>query len=98
MSGPDLLQTALLLGVYVAFAGLYGMAYAMARLWTAPVLRYAAAVAYTVHALIGAAVVAWAPLQAGWKGLIVASSAAVLAIPPLTWRLLQRSHEAEVER
>ena len=98
MSAPDLLQTALLLGAYVGFAGLYGLAYAVARLWTAPAFRYAPAAAYTVHALIGAFVVAWAPLQAGWKGLIVASSAAVLTIPPLTWRLLQRSHEAEVER
>lgn len=98
MSAPDLLQTALLLGAYVAFAGFYGLAYAVARLGTAPAFRYAAAAAYAVHALIGAVVVAWAPLQAGWKGLIVVSSAAVLAIPPMTWRLLQRSHEAEVER
>ena len=39
MSPPDLLQTALLLGLYVALAGLYGLAYAIARLGTAPLLR-----------------------------------------------------------
>jgi hypothetical protein len=98
MSAPDLLRTALLLGVYVALAGLYGLAYAVARLRAAPLLRYTAATAYALHALIGAAVVAWAPLQVGWKGLIIASSAAVLVIPPLMWRLLQLSHEAEAER
>ena len=32
----------------------------------------------------------------GWKGLIVASSVAFLAIPPITWRYLQRTHETEV--
>jgi hypothetical protein len=97
MSTPDLLQTALLLGVYVALAGLYGLLYAIARLATAPLMRGAAALAGTLHVLIGAAVVLWTPLAAPWKGLIVASSGAVLVIPPLTWRLLQRSHETEME-
>jgi hypothetical protein len=96
MSTPDLLQTALLLGVYVTLAGLYGLLYAVARLGTAPLLRGAAAFAGMLHVAIGAAVVLWTPLQAPWKGLIVASSAAVIVIPPLTWRLLQRSHETEM--
>jgi len=97
MSTPDLLQTALLLGVYVALAGLYGLFYAIARLATAPLIRGAAAFAGTLHVLMGAVVVLWTPLGTPWKGLIVASSAAVLVIPPLTWRLLQRSHETEIE-
>ena len=97
MSAPHLLQTALLLGVYVALAGLYGLLYAIARLGTAPLVGGAAAVAGTLHGLIGAAVVLWTPLQMPWKGLILASSAAVIVIPPLTWRLLQRSHETEIE-
>ena len=98
MNMPDLLQTALLLGVYVALAGLYGLTYAVARLGTAPYLREAPVVTGVLHVLIGAAVVLGTPLAPPWKGLIVASSAAVIVIPPLTWRLLQRSHETEMDR
>ena len=97
MSTPDLLQTALLLGVYVALAGLYGIAYAVARLGMVPLLCRAPPLACALHCVTGLAIVLWTPLQAGWKGLIVASSVAVIAIPPLFWRLLQRSHETELE-
>jgi hypothetical protein len=97
MSTPDLLQTGLLLGVYVALAGLYGLVYAIARLGILPLLRSAPPLAGALHGVTGAAIVLWTPLQAGWKGLIVASGAAVIAIPPLTWRLLQRSHETELK-
>ena len=69
----------------------------MARLGAAPYLRDAPVVAGVLHVLIGAAVVLGTPLAAPWKGLIVASSAAVMIIPPLTWRLLQRSHETEMD-
>jgi hypothetical protein len=97
MNAPALFQTALLLGVYVALAGAYSLVYAIARLPAAPLPRWTPPAAYALHALVGAAVVAWTPLQVPWKGLIIASSAAVLAIPPLTWRLLQRTHETELE-
>ena len=97
MSGTGLLQTALFLGLYVALAGCYGLVYAMARLHDAPILHRASFILFGLHGLTAMAIVIWAPLQAGWKVLIVTSSAAFLAIPPVTWRFLQRTHETEVE-
>lgn len=97
MSEIGLLQSGLLLGLYVALAGSYGFVYVMARLQDAVILHRIALVVYGLHGLSAIAIVAWTPLQLGWKGLIVASSAAFLAIPPMTWRLLQRTHQTEVQ-
>ena len=96
MSEIGLLQSALLLGLYVALAGGYGFVYTIARLQRAITLQQASFVLYGLHGLTAIAIVAWTPLQVGWKGLIVASSAAFLAIPPMTWRFLQCTHETEV--
>jgi hypothetical protein len=51
---------------------------------------------YGLHGVAAIVIVAWTPLQVGWKGLILASSAAFLVIPPLTWRFLRHTHETEV--
>jgi hypothetical protein len=51
---------------------------------------------FGLHGLAAIAIVAWTPLQAGWKGLIAASSIAFFAIPPIIWRFIQRTHETEV--
>ncbi len=97
MSEISLLQSALLLGLYVALAGSYGFMYTIARLQDALILLRLAFVLYGLHCLTAIAIVVWTPLQIGWKGLIVASCAGFLAIPPLTWRLLERTHETEVQ-
>jgi hypothetical protein len=97
MSEIGLLQSALLLGLYVALAGSYGLVYTIARIQDAISLYRLSLVLYGLHGLTAIAIVAWTPLHIGWKGLIVASSAAFLVIPPLTWRLLQRTHEPEVQ-
>ena len=97
MSDISLLQSALLLGLYVALAGSYGLAYTIARIQDAINLHRFSFVLYGLHGLTSIAIVAWTPLHIGWKGLIVASSAAFLVIPPITWRLLQRTHETEVQ-
>jgi hypothetical protein len=97
MSEFSLLQTALLLGLYVALAGSYGLVYAIARLQGASFLYRMSFMLYGLHSFTAISIVAWTPLQVGWKGLIVASSAAFLAIPPITWRFLQRTHETEVQ-
>ena len=97
MSEISLLQSALLLGLYVALAGGYGLVYTIARLQNAITLQQTSFILYGLHGLTAIAIVAWTPLQVGWKGLIVASSAAFLAIPPITWRFLQRTHETEVQ-
>jgi len=97
VSEISLLQAALLLGLYVALAGGYGLLYAIARLQDAPSLHRISFILYALHGLAAIAIVAWTPLQVGWKGLIVASSVAFFAIPPIIWRFLQRIHETEVK-
>lgn len=97
MNEISLLQSALLLGLYVALAGSYGFMYTIARLQDALIVLRLAFVLYGLHGLTAIAILVWTPLQIGWKGLIVASSAGFLAIPPLTWRLLERTHETEVQ-
>jgi hypothetical protein len=97
MSEIGLLQTALLLGLYVALAGSYGLVYAFARLQEASILHRISLILYGLHGLTAIAIVLWTPLQVGWKVLIVASSAAFLAIPPITWRFLRHTHESEVQ-
>ncbi len=97
MSKISLLQSALLLGIYVALAGSYAFVYTIARIQDAICLYRLSLVLYGLHGLTAIAIVAWTPLHIGWKGLIVASSVAFLVIPPITWRLLQRTHETEVQ-
>ena len=98
MNEIGLLQTALLLGLYAALAGSYGLVYAIARLHEASILHRLSFIVYGLHGLTAIAIIVWAPLLVGWKGLIVASSAGFLAIPPFTWRFLQRTHETETQR
>lgn len=87
-----LLETALLLGLYVLLAGGYGLTYALARLNHRTGLRRAAMVLYGLHCLVAIGVVVWAPLGLGWKALLIASSLAMLVIPPVTWRYLEHTH------
>jgi hypothetical protein len=96
MAPVNLLETALLLGLYVALAGSYGLVYAIARLKGMSILRDLSAMIYALHGIAAIAIVLWTPLEIGWKGLIVASSIAFFAIPPITWRFLQHTHETEV--
>ena len=91
-----LLETALLLGLYVALAGTYGLVFAMARLWDGPTMRRVSVTLYALHCLVAFAIVIWTPLEIGWKALLVAFSIAFFAIPPITWRYLERSHQHEV--
>lgn len=94
----SLLETALLLGAYVALAGSYGLMYAFARLWDAPPLQRISMVIYGFHGVAAVLIVGWTPLTLGWKALIVASSIAFFIVPPITWRFLQRMHETEIRR
>jgi hypothetical protein len=96
MTATALMETALLLGLYVALAGSYGLSYALARLRGARRFPPVPLMIYALHVATAILIVAWSPLQAGWKGLLVASSAAFFAIPPITWRFLEQTHQAEV--
>ena len=87
-----LIETALLLGVYILLAGGYGLAYTLAKLWHNPHIKTVAYALYGLHCIVALGVVFWAPLGAGWKALLIASSVAMFAIPPVTWRYLERTH------
>lgn len=96
MTSIHLLETALLLGVYVLLAGLYGLSYSIDRFrhrrWT----QFAAGAFYALHCAAAVSAIIWAPLYPGWKLLLVASSVAIFFIPRLTWRFLEHTHVGEV--
>ena len=95
MSALATLETGLLLGLYVLLAGVWGVLYTLARLRMILALARSAAAASGLHAVAALTIVLWTPLGLGWKCLIVGSSLAFLAIPPITWRLLQHTHDNE---
>ena len=95
MSPLATLETGLLLGLYALFAGIWGVLWALAQLRLMPIVAGSAVAAYALHVLAAVTIVLWTPLGFGWKCLIVGSSLAFLVIPPITWRLLRRTHDNE---
>jgi len=95
MSALATLETGLLLGLYALLAGVWGVFWTLARLHSTPIFARSAVAAYGLHVLAALAIALWTPLGFGWKCLIVGSSLAFLAIPPITWRLLQHIHDNE---
>jgi len=92
MSALAILETGLMLGLYVLLAGAWGVLYALAHLRKTRVVRHLATAAYGLHALTALIIILGTPLGAAWKCLIAGSSLVILVIPPMTWRLLQHSH------
>ena len=93
---PDaLITTALLLGAFVVLAGIYGLFYSLAILLERPPLKSAGHFFYLLHLMVMLTIVFATPLGTSWKVLIVVSSIAYLAIPPVTWRYLTRIHRDE---
>ena len=82
----------MLLGLYVLLAGAYGLAYTIAKLRNNFAIELAAYALYGLHVCVMTGVIFWAPIGLGWKALLVASSLAILAIPPVTWRYLEHTH------
>ena len=95
MNALATLEAALLLGLYVALAGIWGVLWTLAQLRQTALFWRSAAAAYALHMLAALAIVLGMPLGVGWKCLIVGCSLLFLAIPPMTWRFLQRTHENE---
>jgi len=95
MTPRTMVATALLLGAFVAVAGVYGLLYCLSCLRDRRGLRIGSYLSYTALSAIAAMVVALTPLHAGWKVLIAASCVAYLVIPPVTWRYLTRLHRGE---
>ena len=95
MSALATLETGLLLGLYALLAGVWGVLWALAQFRQNPIFRRAATAAYGLHTLAALGIILWMPLGSGWKCLIVGSSLVFLALPPMTWRLLERTHQDE---
>jgi len=92
MSALATLESGLLLRLYTLLAGIWGVLWALAQLRRTPLSGRSAAAAYGLHLLASLAVIWWTPLGVGWKSLIAGSSVVFLVVPPMTWRLLQRTH------
>jgi len=90
-----MVATALMLGALVVAAGAYGLLYCVARLYGSPILDAASRASCVALGALAAAIVALTPLHYGWKALVVASAAAYIAIPPITWRYLTRLHRGD---
>lgn len=97
MSPADLIFTAVLLGVFVASGGAYGILYAAAQLRGSAPLARAARGCYVLQLLIALDVCVSSPLALPWKVFLAASAAAYGFIPPLMWRLLEAMHRAGKE-
>ena len=98
MNALATLETGLLLGLYALLAGIWGVLWAVAQLRPTPIVARSAVAAYGLHAVAALAIVLWTPLGLGWKCLIVGSSLAFLALPPMTWRFLQHTHRDGVSQ
>lgn len=93
MTPGEMVLTALLLGLFVALAGCYGVLFCVGRLRANRALLYAAYVAYGMQVIVAAALVLASSLGEWWKLLIAASCAVYLPIPPATWRYLENLHQ-----
>jgi len=93
MSALATLETGLLLGLYALLAGIWGVLWALAQFRQSPIFGRSAAPAYGLHTLAALTIVLWTPLGFGWKCLIVVSSLVFLALPVMTWRLLESTHQ-----
>ena len=93
MSALAILETGLILGLYALLAGIWGVLWALAQFPKRPMYGRLAIAAYGLHALAALTIILSTPLGFGWKSLIVVSSFAFLATPPMTWRLLRYTHQ-----
>ena len=89
------LHTGLLLGLYALLAGLYGASYAAGRVAPSRMIDIVTVVFCAIHIAVFLAIAIWTPLGFVWKSFLGAGSAVLIAIPPLTWRLLQETHASE---
>ena len=98
MTPAALIITALLLGVFVAAGGAYGILYGAAMLRSSAALTRVARVCYAAQLLIALAVCLGSPLAVPWKLFVGASALAYGFVPPLVWRLLETLHGQPARR
>ncbi len=92
MTPAALIVTALLLGVFVAAGGAYGMLYAAAQLRGSTALARIGQACYAGQLLVAVTLCVGTPLALPWKLFIAASAVVYGFIPPLVWRLLEAMH------
>lgn len=92
MTPHALITTAILLGVFVLLAGLFGLLYSLGILRGTNRMVAAAYGCWVLQLVVVMAIVVLTPLRVGWKILLVASCLAYLEIPRITWRYLQQLH------
>lgn len=95
MSAAALLETAVLLGLFVLAGGGYGGLYSIGRLRARQGLVRAGGACWGAAFTLALAIFALTPLDVGWKLLILASALVYAVIPPVTWRYLERLHTVE---
>ncbi len=94
MTPAALIYTSALLGLFVLAGGGYGGLYAAGRIWARPGLVHAGYASYGAAALIVLAICLVTPLAPLWKTFVVMSALVYAAIPPITWRYLEKLHQA----
>lgn len=92
MTAQSLLETAVLLGLFVIAGGAYGGLYGIGRVAARPSLVRAGLICWVIALAIALVITFATPLEAGWKLLVLASAIVYAAIPPVTWRYLERTH------
>ena len=95
MSPTALLETAMLMGLFVLAGGGYGGLYRLGRLRAQPAMVRAGGICWGIAMLIALAIAVDTPLDPGWKLLILVSALVYAVIPPMTWRYLERLHDEQ---
>lgn len=95
MTPAALIQTSILLGLFVLAGGGYAGLYSVGRLRARADWVRLGRLCYLAALACAIAIGTLSPLDFGWKLLILASAAAYAVIPPLTWRYLERLHAHE---
>jgi uncharacterized membrane protein HdeD (DUF308 family) len=88
----DLIETALLLGVFVLLAGCYALFYTVGELRQSRTWINLSYVCYALQIVVTLLIVMFAPLGEGWQLLIIASCFACFKIPPVAFSYLELSH------
>ena len=91
----ELLKTALLLGGLILLGGCYGILYEIGKLANSRAMQLAGFACYGLQWVIALIVVGLSPLTTPWKLVVIIGTLGFFAIPPITWRFVERTHEAE---
>jgi len=96
MTPAAMVATAILLGAFVATAGVYGLLYCLSHSHRQSAVKTGRLLSCGALCAIAAAIVLFTPLHPWWKLLIAGSCAGYLIIPTVTWRHLDRLHRGRI--